>query len=304
MDSLILLFLCLFLGILIRRFPNFPPNTHTVLNQYILFIALPAMALFYLPEIQLSWSLIFPALIAWLGFILAYIIFKSLGKYFGWSKKLIGCLVLTAGLGNTSFVGIPIISALYGEEGIKTLIIVDLPGTFVVLSTLGVITATAFSSGQPNPKTIAKQIFKFPPFLAFLVGVFMLMLDLHFPSDLKSVWGKLAATVSPIALVSVGFQLRIEKESKHWSFLIMGLAYQLILFPLIIFLLYIVGFKLDGTMAKVCVVEAAMAPMITGAILAVTYGLKPRLANMMVGIGIPVSFITIAGWYYFLEWYF
>jgi predicted permease len=40
---------------------------------------------------------------------------------------LIGCLILTAGLGNTSF-GFPIIEALYGEEGLKTAILVDQPG--------------------------------------------------------------------------------------------------------------------------------------------------------------------------------
>lgn len=209
---------------------------------------------------------------------------------------------MTAGLGNTSFVGIPIINALYGEAGMQTLIIVDLPGTFVVLSTIGVITATAFASGKSNSTSIVRQIFKFPPFLAFLVGVFMLVLQLHFPLELKSVFGKLAATVSPIALISVGFQLKIEKESKHWRFLILGLCYQLLLLPAIIFLLYIFGFGLGGDMVKVCIIEAGMAPMITGAILAATYGLKPKLANMMVGVGIPVSFVTIAGWYYLLEW--
>lgn len=81
MDSIILLFLCLFLGILIRRLSNFPPNTHTVLNQYILYIALPAMALFYMPEIKVSWSLIYPAAVAWIGFGLSYVIFWYLGKY-------------------------------------------------------------------------------------------------------------------------------------------------------------------------------------------------------------------------------
>ena len=52
---------------------------------------------------------------------------------------------------------------------------------------------------------------------------------------------------------------------------------------------------------KVCIIEAAMAPMITGSILASTYGLKPELSSMMVGYGIPISFITIAAWYFLIE---
>lgn len=40
--------------------------------------------------------------------------------------------------------------------------------------------------------------------------------------------------------------------------------------------------------------------MITGAILASSYGLKPKLSSMMVGIGIPLSFITLAIWFWIL----
>ncbi|MBN1634264.1 MAG: hypothetical protein JW917_08885 [Ignavibacteria bacterium] len=41
-----------------------------------------------------------------------------------------------------------------------------------------------------------------------------------------------------------------------------------------------------------------MSPMIMGAIMAENYGLNPNLANAMVSIGIPISFLTIAFWYY------
>jgi hypothetical protein len=46
--------------------------------------------------------------------------------------KLTGCLILTAGLGIHHFLVFPI-EALYGQEGMKTAILVDQPGTFVVL---------------------------------------------------------------------------------------------------------------------------------------------------------------------------
>ncbi|MEZ4786733.1 MAG: hypothetical protein R2790_02345 [Flavobacterium haoranii] len=35
------------------------------------------------------------------------------------SKKLTGCLIVVAGLGNTSFVGFPVIEALFGKKGIE-----------------------------------------------------------------------------------------------------------------------------------------------------------------------------------------
>jgi predicted permease len=59
--------------------------------------------------------------------------------------------------------GFPLL--LYGEEGLKTAILVDQPGSFVVLSTLGMV-ATIYSSGNPNGFQIAKRFF-FPPFITF-----------------------------------------------------------------------------------------------------------------------------------------
>lgn len=302
MSSILLLFLCLFIGIGLQRLRNFPKNTAVVLNQYILYVALPAMALYYLPKIQLSWDLLLPASIAWIAFGLSYLLFSFLGKMWGWSKKLTGCLIITAGLGNTSFVGIPVIEALYGKEALKTLIIIDLPGTFVVLSTLGVLVATVYANQKGNNESIVKKMFRFPPLIAFAIGFALAILSIDFPDIFSESLKGLASTLTPIALISVGFQLKFKAYSKHYRFLALGLAFQLILLPAIIFALFFFGLGRMDQVAKVCIIEAAMAPMITGTILASNYGLKPELSNMMVGFGIPISFVTIAGWYALIEY--
>lgn len=301
MSSILLLFICLFIGIAIQRLKNFPKNTAVVLNQYILFVALPAMALHYLPKIKLSWDLLLPALVAWIAFGLSFVLFNFLGKLFNWSKKLTGCLILTAGLGNTSFVGIPIIQALYGDEGLNTLIIVDLPGTFVVLSTVGVLVATVYSNQKKQNESILKKMITFPPLLAFLVGLIMILLQIDFPEALSTTFKQLAATISPVALISVGYQLKFKTYGKHFRYLLLGLSFQLLILPFVILCLYYFILGKTDLATKVCIIEAAMAPMITGAILASTYGLKPELSNMMVGYGIPLSFVTIAAWYFLVE---
>jgi predicted permease len=304
MDSILLLFICLLLGIFFKKKKLLPANAHLVLNQFILNVSLPAMALYYLPKIKLSWQLLYPLSVAWIAFGLAFILFNIIGKWAGWSKKLIGCLILTAGLGNTSFVGIPVIQALYGEEGLKTLVIVDLPGTFMVLSTLGILVATQYANSHASWKSKLFKILQFPPFLAFLIGTGMMLMQWEFPQLLTDVFAKLMLTISPIALISVGFQLKIQKDSQHWPYLAMGLAYQLVLLPAIIFVLFVIIGGQSGIPIQVSIMEAAMAPMITAAIVAANYGLKPQLSAMMVGIGIPLSFITLALWYVFLAWYF
>jgi predicted permease len=297
MSSIILLFLCLILGVLVRRVPAFPASSPVVLNQFIIYISLPALALYAIPEVELDRSVLLPVGVAWICFACAVALFYTLGKVYGWSKKLVGCLILTAGLGNTSFIGFPVIEALYGKEGLQTAILVDLPGTFVVVSTLGIALAAYFSKGQADVKAISRKILTFPPFLTFVLAFAMNVADLHFNDEMKEVFNRLGSTVTPLALVSVGMQLRIERRSKHWRFLFLGLLFQLVLAPLIIFVLYVLVLGQSGHVVQVSILEAGMAPMITASIVAISYGLKPRLASMMVGFGIPLSFITLTIWY-------
>lgn len=300
MDNIILIFLCLFTGIAFQFVKVFPKNMHVSLNQFVIYVSLPALALYYIPKIEISSALLYPLGIAWIGFGLSFLFFYSLGKYLGWSKKLIGCLILTAGLGNTSFVGFPVIEALYGNKGLEIAIIVNQPGSFVVMATLGIITATLFSRETLNTKSIVLKIILFPPFIAFFIALILNFLQQDFPEMFQNVFQRVGNTVTPIALVAVGLQLKIERKSKHWRFLVLGLFFKLMITPAFFYVIYRKVFNGTGLLIDVSIMEAAMAPMITATILASSYGLKPKLSSMMVGIGIPLSFITLAFWYWIL----
>jgi hypothetical protein len=59
------------------------------------------------------------------------------------------------------------------------------------------------------------------------------------------------------------------------------------------------GAQRDGVLA-VTILEAAMAPMITGAVLAAERDLAPSLASNMVGLGVPLSLLTVPAWAWLL----
>jgi predicted permease len=99
-------------------------------------------------------------------------------------------------------------------------------------------------------------------------------------------------------MLSVGLQLQFDRKSQHWKFLGLGLLYRLMLAPAMFYLLYVVIFNQHSQIIQVSIMESAMAPMITASIIASSHGLKPRLCSMMVGFGIPISFITLLFWYF------
>jgi hypothetical protein len=57
-----------------------------------------------------------------------------------------------------------------------------------------------------------------------------------------------------------------------------------------------------GPAVVVTIFEAVMPPMITAGIIAVKHDLEPELVALMVGIGIPLSFLTLAGWWWIMAW--
>ncbi len=281
-----------------QRVNWFPTHIYKFLNKVVIYFCLPAITLYHIPKIKWDNELLFPIGAGWLTFILAFVFFHFLGKRLGWSNKLIGCLILTAGLSNSSFLGYPIIEALYGKKGLETAVLVDQPGTFVVVSTLGVFVAAFYSKGSPNTFSIIKKIILFPPFIMFVLACLMNVYDYDLDLDIQSVLLKIGSLVTPLALLSVGLQLNFDKKSQHWRFLRLGLFFKLILVPFVILVLYVFIFKQHSEPIKITIMETAMAPMITGAILASTYGLKPKLSSMMIGFGIPISFATLAIWYF------
>jgi len=299
MSKLIIIFVCLIIGILLQRVKRIPKNLHFRLNTVILYALLPAVILLSIPTLTWSKELVPVALVAWIIFMLALIFFSLVGARFNWDKKTVACLILTAGLGNTSFVGFPIIEAVLGVEAIKYAVVLDQAGTFLICSTFGVWLALSFSQGATAKREILKRVLLFPPFIA--IAFSLILTSFHWTASgiTKSILEQLASLLAPLALISVGLQLKLRDLHGEWKFLTWGLGFKLVLAPMMIFFIYRM-LDVPQKIFEVVLLESAMAPMITSSILAASYGLHPKLAGLMVGFGVPLSFLTLSAWYLFL----
>lgn len=296
MNNLLLLILCFIAGILLRRFKRMPDNAPATLNSFIIHVSLPALALLYIHELHISGDVVLTAAMAWLAFGLAAGFFWLLGRMLHLPRATVGALMLVGGLGNTSFFGVPMVEAFYGKTGITTAIIADQLGSFFVLSVLGITVAGIYSSGRPTAIEIIKRIATFPPFISLVIA--LLLIPVEYADWLTVLLKRLGDTLAPLALLSVGLQLRMGHIAEHKRNLALGLGFKLILAPLAIWLLYVQLLGAHGQAIQVTLFEAAMPPMITAAIVASEHDLDPPLANLMVAVGLILSFFTLSAWWF------
>jgi predicted permease len=175
-------------------------------------------------------------------------------------------------------------------------LLIDQLGTYLVLSTLGISVACIYSSGAASPREIAWRIVTFPPLIALVLA--LVLSRVAYPTWLEGLLHRLGDTLAPLALVSVGLQLRLGQLSGCRVPLVLGLGFKLVVGPLLIALLYLGVLSWHGEMSRVTIFEAAMGPQIGGAIVAMQYGLSPSLITLMVGVGITLSFLTLPLWYF------
>jgi predicted permease len=123
------------------------------------------------------------------------------------------------------------------------------------------------------------------------------LVPLDYPTWLDELLRRLGATLAPIALVSVGYQLQLSLVSGRGLALTVGLLFKLVIAPALILLLFVRWLSGDGQVLNVTVFEAAMAPMIGASIVAIDHELNPPLVTLMVGLGIQLSFVTLPVWW-------
>lgn len=295
MQNIILLIVCLAIGVALRGFGRVPDNAHTTLNTFIIYVAFPALILVQVHGLHLEPRLLFSVAMPWLLFIIGAALFWMIARYLKLAPATTGALMLTGGLGNTSFIGLPMIEAFYGKSGIATGILIDTLGTYLVLSTLGVTVACIYSRGTASVRNVVSRVVTFPPLIAVITA--MALMDVSYPAWFGDVLTRLGGTLAPLALVSVGLQLRLDALRGNRTPLALGLTYKLIAAPAILAFLYFGWLGLSDGNMRVTLLKSAMGPQIGGAIVASHNGLNPALVTLMVGTGTLLAFMTAPCWW-------
>ncbi|GAA4454566.1 AEC family transporter [Rurimicrobium arvi] len=294
MINFILIALCLSLGVFFRRSGKVPKDAHRGINAWLINVGLPAVSFKYLPSVFFTRDLLMPALAPVLVWAMGWMYVRIYTSRHPLSRPASGGLQLSSSLSNTSFVGFPLIMAYFSEEAIGVGIICD-QVTFLLLSTVGIMTAMRAAPGHAwSLSSLVRRLLSFPPVWGCALALLLPRLI-----DIRPVYplaNALAATVAPLALFSIGLQLRLDGWRSELKRIRVALLYKLLLAPAIVLLFAVVcGFK--GLPARIAVFEAAMPTLLTSGIIADQYELDPRMVNLTIGISILLSLVTTWIWY-------
>ena len=299
-DAFALILTMLALGMLFARLKALPANAAEVLNLVVLYVCLPAAVLIYVPRLHVDASLLGVIATPWLLAIVTVGLVTLATRTFGFRRDEHAVLLLCVALGNTSFIGYPMVRALLGEDALPYAVVYDQFGTFVLLSTFGLYVLAKYGGdAPPTGRQILLRILKFPPVWALLLG--LTVMPEQPPTWIAAALQKLADALLPLAMLAVGLSIQLKLPRDEVKPLATGLLLKLVVLPALALPVALL-FGLHDDLLKVNVLESAMPTMITAGALAIAHNLAPRLAAALVGYGILLSLVTLPAWVWVLGW--
>ena len=166
----------LFLGFLLERLPlkeQLKSNLPSLLNKMIIYLCLPAFVLTIIPKIELqNKDLIYP-LSHWFSLLCLVFLTLLFSKYLKLERKTTGCRLILIPLGNTSFLGYPMVEVFFHQTQLPYAILYDQLGSFLGLALYAPFILSLYdTSAKPSPKSFFTKTLSFPPLLALLASLF------------------------------------------------------------------------------------------------------------------------------------
>ena len=284
----------LLLGVLVGRLRVMPDGTAGALDAVVINLSLPGLVLALVPTLELDSRAAVPVAVAWAALVVLAGAVLALGRALGWDRRVLGTMLLVVPLGNTSFLGIPAVEALLGRDHLPYAIIYDQLGSFLALTTYGAVIAGRYGGATtPDLRATVRNVVTFPPFVALVAALVLRTTGL--PAVVEDVAGRLGDTVVPLTMVAVGMRLTVPRRGPAMVPLAAGLGLRMLVAPALAFgaalLLGGTGIAWDTS-----VLEAAMPPMVTAAVVATDAGLDERLAANLVALGVIAAMATLPAW--------
>jgi malate permease and related proteins len=297
--QIIILAVVVLIGAMAAKFRVLTIDSKDMLSKVIFNISLPLMLFTNFFRLEATPRLIANSItiLAISGFVIFFLLFVGwlIVKKFRLQGSEAAVFKVHAMFGNTIFLGFPLITALYGVEGLLYASMFQLVST-IIMWTAGVI-ILSHGNGVTWKKSLGRVIN--PNTVATLTGLLCFILSVRLPDILLKPMTELGSANTWLSMLYIGAMLvlsnvggLLKKKNLYlvsFNRLVLGPA----LLILIFYLIALTGFAPEKLVTSVIILEASMPCMVTVVIMAKEFGSDDRLATGNVFVSTIISILTL-----------
>lgn len=284
------------LGYVAGRTKFFNEEATAYLTKFVFYFALSAMLFKF--SANLSMAEIFnPRLAAaylW-GTAFTYGVAMAVAFWRNTTVEIAAIEAQCAAIGNTGFLGVPMLALLLGQQAIGPIILI-LAIDLIVFSSLLVILVVGSREGTMSPsifKTVGLGLLKNPMIVSISLGLMVSASSIPIPVPVNDFLAILGNAATPGALFAIGASLASKSadriEIAGWlSFC------KLVLHPLFVAAGAYLFFPVDAYSAAVIVSASALPVAGNVFILAQHYGIAPQRVSASILISTAISIFTVS----------
>ncbi len=265
------------------------------IHKFIINISVPALTLtnFFqiFPKEMIGETIRF-VFIAILAMIVVFVLSEIVSKIIKLEKIKSGSFVSMSSVSNSLFFGMPIVLSLFGDISLPYILFYYIANSFFFW---GICAPRIMRDGNMKTVRISDNIRKIlnAPFVALILSILLLSLDLKPPALVLTVASYLGRPVTPLAAIFVG-RIIYEIDFKQYKFenSIFGVLFlRFIASPAIMFLMTRL-FQLDKLSTQVMVIMAAMPAMVQTSLVSEMYGTDSKY------VAFAISLTTVMGLFF------
>ncbi|MEN8891474.1 AEC family transporter [Planktotalea arctica] len=279
----------------------FTPEATAYLTKFVFYFALSAMLFRFSANLSLAdiWDGRLVAAYLW-GTAFVYGIATIVALLRNQGIKTTAIEAQCAAIGNTGFLGVPMLVLLLGEQAIGPVMLV-LAIDLVVFSSLIVILMSIAKDGRFEPaifKTIGIGLVKNPMIASIVLGLSWSATGVALPTPVNGFVTLLGAAATPGALFAIGASLA-GKSTERIEIAVWLSFCKLVLHPALVAVAAIWLFPLDPYSAGVIIAAAALPVAGNVYMLAQHYGAAPQRVSAAILVSTAISIVTVSlviGW--------
>lgn len=246
-------------GWLLRATGRLKPSDAKPINAIILYVGLPAFIIRAVHGTRLDSELAVVVGIAWGVFLTVLLLAWLATRALHLPRTVAGGFLLAAALGNTGYIGYPVVQALLGERALPQAIFYDVFGTVGALLLVGLAIAERHAGSAERRRHPLREVLGFPAVIALAIG--LATRGVAIPEAVSNGLGILASLVVPLIMISVGLSLRMGVV-RRWALpLAVIVALRLAVAPLLAYAFGSAALAGDSEALSLVTLQAGMPAM-------------------------------------------